>query len=317
MKSFCGCNICASKMVVKGVNDIATTTPWIVPYVVDKEYCYTHTAKTTTKTLMKCTTCGYERMARVQQFSKREHYYCPMCDDGISYPNKYGREFLKQLPIDNLQAEYYDDWTKGKIFDNYFEHDGVPYVVEKCRANDRYKDQLCKDKGIELIRIDCEQSKPAYIKNSILNSRFTELFDLSKIDWDKCDCCASESAIKVVCDCYNEHPTMTQYEIADYLDIPYSRVGKYLHKGAKIGLCNYSSEKAIENKSCKSSELLGYHVVAYDLKMNKIGEYPSITKAVKALKETYPDKPIYQSGVIRVLNGEKDNLNGIIFQRVN
>lgn len=34
-------------------------------------------------------------------------------------------------------------------------------------------------------------------------------------------------------------------------------------------------------------------------------------------KNYFKNKPIYQSGVMRVLNGEKDNLNGIIFQRVN
>lgn len=328
-----GCPICSNKKVVKGINDITVTAPWIVSNIVDKNYCYTHAANSREKTLMKCTDCGYERMASPFQFTKRQHYFCPVCDDGISYPNKYGRELLKQLPIDNWVCEYYADWTQGKFYDNYFEFEGKPFIVEMDGAihfrdgkytcvkdvhkNDIVKEQLCKDNNVELIRIDCQQSRPDYIKNSIINSKLSELFDLSKIDWEQCDQFASRSAIKVVCDCYNEHPTMTQKEMANYLKVPYSRIGRYLHKGAKIGLCDYDGNIAIQNKLDKLSEHFGIHIIAYDLNMNEIGSYTSISKAVKDLKEKFPKTPIHYYGIKKVLNGELHDHNGIIYKRIN
>lgn len=51
--------------------------------------------------------------------------------------------------------------------------------------------------------------------------------------------------------------------------------------------------------------------------MDILGQYRSKRQAIIDLRKRFPDKKVNEYGINKVLNGEKDNLNGIIFQRVN
>ena len=71
---------------IQGVNDIATSAPWMVKFLKNKEDAFIY-AKTSSKKIMtKCPDCGYER-----ENSPNNIYYsgfsCPICSDKISRPN--------------------------------------------------------------------------------------------------------------------------------------------------------------------------------------------------------------------------------------
>ena len=80
-----------------------------------------------------------------------------------------------------------------------------------------------------------------YIKNSILNSKLNELFDLSKVDWLKCEEFALKNIVKEVCEYWEKNnnneniiPHMTNiFKCND------NTIRNYLHKGNKQGWCNY------------------------------------------------------------------------------
>ena len=66
---------------------------------------------------------------------------CPVCSDGVSYPNKYVRNLLKQLPIENLEYEWKPEWGKQYSYDNYFIYNEKEYIVEADGAQ-HFKDSI-------------------------------------------------------------------------------------------------------------------------------------------------------------------------------
>ena len=89
------------------------------------------------------------------------------------------------------------------IYDFYFVKDGKGYVVEmdggfhnnnnnmngktakEQKQIDKIKDRLAVEHGIKVIRIECESSELAYMKDKVINSELSELFDFSQIDFNE------------------------------------------------------------------------------------------------------------------------------------
>ena len=65
-----GCACCSGDIVVKGINDIATTHPKMIQYFVNKEDIYTHSYSSNEKILMKCPNCGYIKKLKYIAFWK-------------------------------------------------------------------------------------------------------------------------------------------------------------------------------------------------------------------------------------------------------
>ena len=99
--------------VVVGKNDIATTHPEVVHWLVDKEDGFKYSHGQEAYVWVKCPVCGFEKQVMVIELCNAG-FNCPYCSDKISYPNKYIRAFLRQLPIENMKVEYKDDWTQGR-----------------------------------------------------------------------------------------------------------------------------------------------------------------------------------------------------------
>lgn len=72
-----GCPICKGFVVVKGVNDLATTNPEIIKYLANKEDAYRYTRTTKQKIKVKCPDCGYERMISVGTLCRNGYCVCP------------------------------------------------------------------------------------------------------------------------------------------------------------------------------------------------------------------------------------------------
>lgn len=259
-----GCNACGivPRKLVVGINDIPTTDPWMIPYFPNgyEEACK-YTAKSTKKVFLKCPDCGKISKTKksIQGLHRLRNLHCD-CQDNISYPNKFSYEFLRQLPVTNVIHEWNPDWLKPYFYDNYFEYNGKAYVLEMDGAlghgnrifnnyhdkdvdglkKDILKDTLSKEHNVEVIRIDSKSSDLEYIKNNIINSVLNDIFDLSHIDWNKCDEFAIKNIIKVICEDKSNNPKMTTNEIVMKYGIGRMTIYKYLALGNKHGWCNYN-----------------------------------------------------------------------------
>lgn len=252
LSNLSGCPVCSSKEVIKGVNDIGTTAPHLLPYFCNIEDAYTHTSCSHDEIMAKCPICGYTKKVIIKNLYY-ESFGCPVCSDGISYPNKFIRSFIKQLPVTNIIFEYSPSWIGRKRFDSYFEFNDKKYIIEmdgdfhykdggfydndylKNIANDIYKENLAKEHGIEVIRIDSRKSELLYLKTNILNSILNDIFDLSIINWELCGKEATSNYCKIICDYYQENKFNENWdEIANKFGTSISSVQKYIRDGEKI-----------------------------------------------------------------------------------
>ena len=237
--------------VLKGVNDIATKEPWIADYLVDKSLAEKYCPHSTKYVDFKCPDCGTVIKRKIMHIH-RNGFCCPQCSDGVSFPNKFGRFFIKQTPAENIEFEFKREWTNKRYFDIYFEYKGQRYFIEmdsgihfknayfktyeQVKENDDYKDELARKHGIKMIRIKCGNSEPEYIIENIKKSVLSEIFDLNKIDWGNCERHAMSSLIIDVCKEYNRNKLLMQ-EIAKKYDLCYNTVCNYISKGKRLGLC--------------------------------------------------------------------------------
>jgi hypothetical protein len=208
-----------------------------------------------------CCSCGWSNgEIRENDLKTKKKGSCPRCSDGISMPNKLGFNLLEQLNI-VFKREYCPDWIKPKRYDFYFELNNKKYIIEmdgafhiknnnmsgqtvkESKSVDDFKDKLARDHDIEVIRIDCEISDLKYIKNSILHSKLATMFDLSKIDWLKCQEYACSSLVKQTCDLWNSGIEST-IKIGRILNLDKGTIIRYLKIGTELNMCNYKPKKA-------------------------------------------------------------------------
>lgn len=288
------CPICSGRRIYVGINDIATTNPDIVKYFKDKEDAYKYTRGSTKFIIFKCPICGYEKKCKISDVVANGYFSCPKCSDGISYPNKFSREFLNQLPVTNIEYEYHPEWAHPYFYDNYFEYNNKKYILEMdgafhymkyynsnldlddTKRIDKIKDNLAIDHGIEIIRINCFYSTKEFIKNNILESELSKIFNLDNIDWNKCDKNAVSSLVVRVCEYYNNNNKPTVTEIAKVFDIQICTVSKYLYKGNDIGICNYRPCNKIPVMIKENDEFITFDTMN-DCKRYLIGKYDNIT----------------------------------------
>ena len=172
-------------------------------------------------------------------------------------------DVLKQLNINLIfqLSKKHLKWCKNYKYDFYFKLDSEEYIVEthgiqhyinsrrgrslkEEQENDKYKYELAISNGIKpenYIVIDCRKSESEWIKNSILNSRLNEIFNLNNIKWIECEEYALKNIVKEVCDYYNKDYSIE--EIEDITKINKQTIYNHLRKGAKIGICKYKIRK--------------------------------------------------------------------------
>lgn len=178
------------------------------------------------------------------------------CSDGVSYPNKVMCSILNQLNI-KFTTEYMTDWLGLCRFDFYIpdlmlfiEMDGglghgkgifnlsklslseqeIETKRNETLKKDEFKDKLALKYGYKVIRINCDISEINYIKNNILNSDLVDYFDLSIINWRKCDEYALKNIVKEVCDYYRQNMNATYESVANEFHLSKCTIGRYLKK---------------------------------------------------------------------------------------
>lgn len=257
-----GCPYCTNKKVWIGYNDMWTTAPEIAKLLVNLEDGHKYTRCSGEKAYFKCPDCGdisFKTISKVYMNGLK----CQKCSDGISYPNKFARAFLNQLPVENVIYEYSPKWANLSKYDNYFEYENKKYILEMDGIQhfkemsmykwslddvinaDNKKNDMAYEHNICVIRVDCSISTMEHIRESINNSLLNTIFNLSNIDWKLCDEVAQKNIAKEVCCAYNtiQHNTVS---LGKMFGISRPTVDEYLKMGTTFGWCDYSPE--VSNK---------------------------------------------------------------------
>lgn len=289
LKQKIGCSCCYGRTTVRGINDIATTQPWMVKYFVNIEDAYTHTYCSGDKILCKCNICGHKKEIVISNLY-RQGFSCPKCSDGISYPEKFMYNLLSQLNINFIFqfTKKYAKWVGKYRYDFYFEHNNESYIVEthglqhynsiswnnntnslkEEQENDNNKYELAVNNGIKpenYIVIDCRYSEFEFIKNNIIQSIFNEIFDLNSINWNNIEKKCQNLLVKEVCEFWKLHneincENLIIKQISNILNLSVATIRKYLKIGAKLGWCHYNPKEEMKKSSSKTGKKRGKQV---------------------------------------------------------
>ena len=272
--------------------------------------------------VFQCNDCHHIYKKNRRNVMSRQRIDCPYCGDGLSFPNRYLRWFMEQLPVQHLEFEYHSDWTDNKVYDAFFVYQNKNYVVEIDGKqhftphfhytleyqieNDKLKDELAQKTNVTMIRIDARKSIASYIEDQIKHSLFNELFDLSLVDWNRCAIKSTSSLVAQVCQFFNEH--QTHYEdIMKQFHIGQASVYNYLKKGQQLGLVgDYKKvfkQKRYEKAQRTEATSIGRAFKAYDITTGEyIGTYETLRIGQDALRQKYNIPNIQGTNISRVLS---------------
>lgn len=282
-----GCPYCSGNKLLIGYNDCWTTRPDIAIWLKNPEDGYSHFCQSHKNVYWICPNCKTEIYKSFHQVASYG-LACHVCGDGISYPEKIVMSILNQLGIDYLYNKSYS-WSNKKQYDFYlynyntiiethgeqhYSH-GFSCIKSKNKgekkrtlreeqANDIYKKELALSNGINhYIELDCRKSELHYIKNSVLISELNNLFNLSNIDWIKCESDARKTLYSDILNCWNEGIKNT-VDIAQLLNLNRHTVQKYLKIASNYNLCDYDAELALKNGREKAFALARKKVICME-----------------------------------------------------
>lgn len=325
-----GCACCSGSKIIKGINDISTTDPWMVEYFVNIEDVYSHTSTSNQKFLMKCSICKkikYQTPWRLLS----QGFACPICSDGISYPEKMLTEILDQLKVKYKRQLNKKDfkWCEDYRYDFYLydynmiiETHGMQHYIlrnnskfgtlKEIQENDKNKEVLAKKNNISYyVVLDCRYSTINYIMESINKSILNKILDLSKIDFIKLNKFLNKSLMVEVCLAYKkQYPNISTLTLESDFCIDRATITRYLKDGNKIGLCNYNGIKVgAKERGNKSSQ---------PIKVTRIND-TYYFRSIKLLGQKYNEifgKNMTSKCVFAVLKGERDNYDGMKFEKI-
>lgn len=255
-----GCNACCipPKKIVKGINDISTTAPWMMNYIIDKNYCYSNAKYSNVKTMMKCPDCGRVIEKSALNLYSNHGLSC-ICGDGKSYPNKFMYAVLEQLNIE-FSTEKIFDWSNHKVYDFYIKNDDYDVIIEiqgmqhysrsisdegrtlqEEIENDVFKESVAFKNNIKhYFKINASVSDCDFIKSNILQSGLLNILNVAEedIDWDECNMIATSNLYKIISIYHNDNPLLNRKEIAKHFNVSENYVWKAIKSGVKFGWCN-------------------------------------------------------------------------------
>lgn len=248
----------------------------------------------------KCLRCGgifHQTPHKLLGQLKTSDTPCPKCNQSISYPEKFFYSFLEQLGCDFIYQYNRingSNWCENYSYDFYIpkyniivETHGLQHYrqtrfgkLEDVRANDAKKKHLAENNGVNYIVIDCRKSEMKYISKNIIESRLSEWFDLSGVNWLNCANYASKHIYYEVCEIYSSG-IYTYAEIADLVQVSSVTVGRYIREGISSGLIQKQDWRTFDHKK-------GVKVLCVEL--NK--EFPTVRSANDYLGKTHTNSSI-------------------------
>ena len=315
-----GCSVCSGRKVLVGYNDMWTTNSELASLLDDPEDGYRYTQNSNKRVDWKCSNCGNIIKNKVINKINQKGLSCPKCSDGISYPEKFMFNVLQQLKIEFTYqlSKIHFKWCKNYRYDFYFILNNKQYIIEmdgsfhkndnkmngqtkkESKAIDDYKDKLAREYDVEVIRIDCQESEINYIKDNIIKSKLNNIFDLSKINWLKCEEFACNSLVKQVCELWNSG-ICSANKISKIMKIGRHTILGYLKQGAKLDWCDYDPKKVIENKKQKIVCLNDNKIFNSIKESEKFYNIPQLNKH---MKECCNNQCNYNHNGINPITGE-------------
>lgn len=251
-----GCPLCGGHKLVNGYTSLYDEHPELLKYLINKDTAKNITSGSNRKILCQCPLCNSKKEMFVNNLVKHG-FSCSVCNDGISYPNKFIRKMLIQLNIDFISEKSFE-WSNGKIYDIFIpsknliiENHGKQHYEDvdyfRTTSNEQKEiDDLKYSNAIEngiqyYIQLDCSNSNKEYIKNSILHSILPSIlgFAENNIDWNECDLYASKSIITEICTEWQVNKNIT--DLSKKFGLALGTIRKYLKTGAENGLCDYQN----------------------------------------------------------------------------
>ncbi|AKA70177.1 hypothetical protein [Clostridium scatologenes] len=328
-------------IVIEDINSIVANkeTHWMIPYFqggYDEAKLY---SKCTEKKIVPvCPECGRVSTKEVGICNiYLNHSIGCNCSDGKSFPEKFLFIMLEKLVDKNFETQKIFDWSKNikhdnpklkgnKLYDFYFELNSEGYILEThglqhyedCfsyygkksktleeeQENDKIKENLALKNGIKkenYIILDCRKSELEWIRNSIINSKLNELFDLSSIDWKQCCEFALKSLVKMVCEIKRDNPNLTSTEISNMFKLSKTTVKKYLSKGSKIwNWVHYDPKEEMKKSGVKCAKLKCKEVEIFKDEIS-LGKFESCTKLEEKSEKVFGIK-LAQSRISDICN---------------
>lgn len=296
---------------------------------------YTHSSGK--KVTVKCPDCEKEKEIAISKIYNRKTISCS-CKDGISYPEKFMIEFFNQLKVD-YKKEYSPNWANKKRYDFYFRKDNEDYIIEthgeqhyKDSSNfsinleeqisiDNHKKKLAIENLVKednYIVLDCRVSSLSYIKNSILNSKISKIFDLKTINWLNCERYSLSNRAKEICDYWHEHKNINKEDITakklcEVFQLDRKIVLKYLKRGTTLGWCYYNAREEKSASNSKNGKTTSKKVIVFTKQGEYVAEFSSCHEAEELGEEVLGVKLNFGT-VAKTCRGEMKSYRGFVFR---
>nr|DAJ80621.1 MAG TPA: restriction enzyme [Caudoviricetes sp.] len=285
---------------------------------------------------VRCPNCGKNVKKRICKIYNYKSIGCS-CGDGISYPEKFMNDVLNQLNVE-FQSQLTKttfEWCGDKRYDfyipeynmiiethgrqHYTDNTNFKMSLKEVQENDRLKENLAKENDIKnYIVIDCRESDLEYIKNSILNSKLNDIFDLSQINWNKCEEFALKNIVKEVCDYWNDREDWettgtiinnNKWGIKDR-----SCLIDYLKKGNRLNWCVYDPKYEKSKSSSKNGKLFAKQVEVFKDNVS-LGIFESASEFSRRSKDEF-GVYISVSSISNVCSGRYQSCKGFSFRYI-
>lgn len=250
-----GCPICAGRYIVKGINDMWTTAPWMAKMLCNQEDGYKYGKGSPQKVCFICPNCGEKtKPIKICDVHFHKKVTCDSCRDTTSLGEKIIFNLLKELNV-NFDFQKSFEWSKRKRYDFYLpnnnliiEFNGAQHykeverfgiTLEENQKNDMLKRDLALKNGIKnYIVIEGFYSYPNYIINSIKNSNLKKYLNLDNINWDLILKNSLKSRISKIIDLWN-NGERDFLKISEVTGLKKETVSKYLTYFTKHKLVNF------------------------------------------------------------------------------
>jgi len=330
------CSCCHSLTVVEGINDVPTTAPFLVKYFqggYDEAKQYVKNSSAEIYPI--CPDCKKisDRIYTVHDLYLSKGLTC-ICSDNIKFPEKFMYNFIEQLNLDFIYqlSKRKMTWCDNYIYDFYLNnlsciietHGEQHYdnigrfktrTLEEIQQNDKDKEDWAICNGIEkdnYIVINCKKSDLEWIKNSIINSKLNNMFDLTNIDWNQCFEFALSNLVKKACDIKVNDPDLTSIEISRIMKLDKTTIIDYLKKGTKLGWCDYNPKEESLKGSRKAGIMKGKKVEVFKDNIS-LGIFNSVSELQRKSVDIFGFKFLHISDVCL---GKRNHEKGYIFKYI-
>lgn len=308
------CPYCAGSRV-NHTNCLWNTYPEVAKLLKDKQIGFEVTFGSNRKEIFCCDTCKLEKRVPIYRIVN-QGFSCH-CSDGISYSEKFMMGLLNQIEVKYITQKLFN-WSQNKKYDFYIPslnciietHGSQHYIqpsgnwglLDEIQKNDELKKRIAKQNGIKhYVIIDCRQSNLQYVKNNIIESNLSHIFNFKGLEWEKIHEYSLNSLVKVVCDMWNDGVKGTK-QIGEIVNLASGTVKEYLKKGKSLGWCDYNRKE-----SKKYGILHGIkntkEIIQLSLDGEFIKEWDSATKAGEILG-------ILQGNISAACNGKYKSAGG-------